>query len=119
MTIVRFNNAINLPFDSWLNADFSWRSAGDTENIHLAPSWQFDISLYKAFWNDRLTVKLACTDLFGSIRQKATIYSDIREIYLDKRLDTRNLELTVRYNFNPAKSKYRGQGAGNDVKSRF
>ena len=119
MTIVRFNNAINLPFDSWLNADFSWRSAGDTENIHLAESWQFDISLYKAFWNDRLTVKLACTDLFGSIRQKATIYSDIREIYLDKRLDTRNLELTVRYNFNPAKSKYRGQGAGNDVKSRF
>ena len=119
MTIVRFNNAINLPFDSWLNADFSWRSAGDAENIHLAPSWQFDISLYKAFWNDRLTVKLACTDLFGSIRQKATIYSDIREIYLDKRLDTRNLELTVRYNFNPAKSKYRGQGAGNDVKSRF
>ena len=119
MTIIRFNNAINLPFDSWLNADFSWRSAGDTENIHLAQSWQFDISLYKAFWNDRLTVKLACTDLFGSIRQKATIYSDIREIYLDKRLDTRNLELTVRYNFNPAKSKYRGQGAGNDVKSRF
>ena len=97
MTIVRFNNAINLPFDSWLNADFSWRSAGDTENIHLAQSWQFDISLYKAFWN----------------------YSDIREIYLDKRLDTRNLELTVRYNFNPAKSKYRGKGAANDVKSRF
>ena len=119
MTIVRFNNAVNLPFDSWLNADLSWRSAGDTENIHLAQSWQFDISLYKAFWNDRLTVKLACTDLFASIRQKATIYSDIREIYLDKRLDTRNLELTVRYNFNPAKSKYRGQGAGNDTKGRF
>ena len=119
MTIVRFNNAVNLPFDSWLNADFSWRSAGDSENIHLAQSWQFDISLYKAFWNDRLTVKLACTDLFGSIRQKATIYSDIREIYLDKRLDTRNFELTVRYNFNPATSKYRGQGAGNDVKGRL
>ena len=119
MTIVRFNNAVNLPFDSWLNADFSWRSAGDTENIHLDQSWQFDISLYKAFWNDRLTVKLACTDLFSSIRQKATIYSDIRKIYLNKHLDTRSLELTVRYNFNPAKSKYRGQGAGNDVKSRF
>jgi hypothetical protein len=119
MTIIRFNNAVNLPFDSWLNADFSWRSAGDAENIHLAQSWQFDISLYKAFWNDRLTLKLACKDLFGSIRQKATIYSDIREIYLDKRLDTRNLELTVRYNFNPAKSKYRGKGAANDVKSRF
>ena len=47
MTIVRFNNAVNLPFDSWLNADFSWRSAGDTENIHLAQSWQFDIVYIK------------------------------------------------------------------------
>ena len=119
MTIIRFNNAINLPFDSWLNADFSWRSAGDAENIHLAQSWQFDISLYKAFWNDRLTVKLACTDLFDSIRQKATIYSDIREIYLDKRLDTRNLELTVRYNFNVTPSKYKGTGAGNAEKNRL
>ena len=119
MAIIRFNNAVNLPFDSWLNADFSWRSAGDTENIHLAQSWQFDISLYKAFWNDRLSVKLACTDLFSSIRQNVTIYNDVRQMYLHKHLDTRNLELTVRYNFNPAKSKYRGQGAGNDVKSRF
>ena len=119
MAIVRFNNAVNLPFDSWLNADFSWRSAGDAENMRLASSWQFDISLYKAFWNDRLSVKLACTDLFSSIRQNVTIYNDVRQMYLHKHLDTRNLELTVRYNFNPAKSKYRGQGAGNDVKSRF
>jgi len=119
MAIVRFNNAINLPFDSWLNADFSWRSAGDAENMRLASSWQFDISLYKAFWNDRLSVKLACTDLFSSIRQNVTIYNDVRQMYLHKHLDTRNLELTVRYNFNPAKSKYRGQGAGNDVKNRF
>ena len=119
MAIVRFNNAVNLPFDSWLNADFSWRSAGDAENMRLASSWQFDISLYKAFWNDRLSVKLACTDLFSSIRQDVTIYNDVRQMYLHKHLDTRNLELTVRYNFNPAKSKYRGQGAGNDVKSRF
>ena len=119
MAIVRFNNAVNLPFDSWLNADFSWRSAGDAENMRLASSWQFDISLYKAFWNDRLSVKLACTDLFSSIRQNVTIYNDVRQMYLHKHLDTRNLELTVRYNFNPAKSKYRGQGAGNDVKNRF
>ena len=119
MAIVRFNNAINLPFDSWLNADFSWRSAGDAENMRLASSWQFDISLYKAFWNDRLSVKLACTDLFSSIRQNVTIYNDVRKMDLHKHLDTRNLELTVRYNFNPAKSKYRGQGAGNDVKNRF
>lgn len=119
MLVVRFNNAINLPYDAWLNADFFWRSAGDSENIHLQQSCQFNISLYKAFWNDRLSIKLACEDLFASMRQKLTIYSDVREFYLDKRIDNRKVKLTIRYNFNPARSKYKGTGAGNDVKGRL
>jgi hypothetical protein len=119
MRIVRFNNAVNLPKDIWLNADLSWRSAGDSENIHLGQSWQFDLSLYKAFFHDRLSVKLAVNDIFASMRQKITIFSDIHQFYLDKRTDNRSLKLTIRYNFNPARSKYKGTGAGNDVKSRL
>ena len=119
MRIIRFNNAVNLPLDVWLNADLSWRSAGDSENIHLGQSWQFDLSLYKAFFHDRLSVKLAVNDIFASMRQKITIFSDIHQFYLDKRTDNRSLKLTIRYNFNPARSKYKGTGAGNDVKSRL
>ena len=119
MRIVRFNNAVNLPLDVWLNADLSWRSAGDSENIHLGQSWQFDLSLYKAFCHDRLSVKLAFNDVFASMRQKITIFSDIHQFYLDKRTDNRSLKLTIRYNFNPARSKYKGTGAGNDVKGRL
>ena len=119
MSIVRFNNAVNLPYDIWLNADLSWRSAGDSENIHLGQSWQFDLSLYKSFLRDRLSLKLSCKDVFASMRQDITIYSGIHQFHLDKRTDNRSLMLTVQYHFNPAKSKYRGQGAGNDVKSRL
>ena len=119
MRIVRFNNAVNLPKDIWLNADLSWRSAGDSENIHMSQSWQFDLSLYKAFFHDRLSVKLAVNDVFASMRQKITIFSDIHQFYLDKRTDNRSLKLTIRYNFNPARSKYKGTGAGNDVKGRL
>ena len=119
MKIIRFNNAVNLPKDIWLNADFSWRSAGDSENIHMGMSWQFDLSLYKSFFHDRLSFKLACNDVFASMRQKVTIYSDIRQFYLDKRSDNRSLKLTIRYNINPARSKYKGTGAGNDVKGRL
>ena len=119
MFIIRFNNAVNLPKDIWLNADLSWRSAGDSENIRMAQSWQFDLSLYKAFFHDRLSVKLAVNDVFASMRQKIKIFSDIHQFYLDKRTDNRNLKLTIRYNFNPARSKYKGTGAGNDVKNRL
>jgi hypothetical protein len=119
MRIVRFNNAVNLPKDIWLNADLSWRSAGDSENIHMSQSWQFDLSLYKAFFHDRLSVKLAVNDVFASMRQKITIFSDIHQFYLDKRTDNRSLRLTIRYNFNPARSKYKGTGAGNAEKNRL
>ena len=119
MRIIRFNNAVNLPLNVWLNADLSWRSAGDSENIHLSQSWQFDLSLYKAFFHDRLSVKLALNDVFASMRQKITIFSDVHQFYLDKRTDNRSLKLTIRYNFNPARSKYKGTGAGNAVKGRL
>lgn len=119
MRIIRFNNAVNLPLDVWLNADLSWRSASDSENIHLGQSWQFDLSLYKAFFHDRLSVKLALNDVFASMRQKITIFSDVHQFCLDKRTDNRSLKLTIRYNFNPARSKYKGTGAGNDVKGRL
>ncbi len=119
MRIIRFNNAVNLPQDVWLNADLSWRSASDSENIHLGQSWQFDLSLYKAFFHDRLSVKLALNDVFASMRQKITIFSDVHQFCLDKRTDNRSLKLTIRYNFNPARSKYKGTGAGNDVKGRL
>ena len=119
MRIIRFNNAVNLPLDVWLNADLSWRSAGDSENIHLGQSWQFDLSLYKSFFHDRLSVKLALNDVFASMRQKITIFSDVHQFCLDKRTDNRSLKLTIRYNFNPVHSKYKGTGAGNDVKGRL
>ena len=116
---IRFNNAVNLPKDTWLNADFSWRSAGDSENIHLSDSWQFDISLYKSFFKDRLSLKLACDDVFASMRHEINIYSGIHQFYLDKSLDNRKLKLTIRYYFNPARSKYKGTGAGNEIKDRL
>lgn len=33
--------------------------------------------------------------------------------------DSRSFSLTVRYKFNAVKSKYKGTGAGQDVKARF
>lgn len=117
--IFRFNNAINLPFDSWLNADFSWRTNGNSENLYLESSWQFDLGLYKSFGKDKWSIKLQCTDLLKTANTGVIIYNDIRKMYIAKTLDTRNIQLTVRYKFNAAKSKYRGTGAGASEKGRF
>ena len=117
--ILRFNNALNLPFDTWLNLDFSWRSEGNAENMYLEDTWQCDLGLYKSFDNDRWNIKLQCNDLFNTANNGMILHSDIREITIKKRLDTRNFSITLRYNFNVTKGKYKGTGAGENQKSRL
>lgn len=117
--IIRFNNAINLPLDAWLNVDFSWRTEGNAENMYLEDTWQCDLGLYKSFCNDRWSVKLQCNDLFSTANSGMVLRSDVREIRMKKKLDTRNISVTVRYKFNATKSKYKGTGAGKDQKSRL
>lgn len=117
--ILRFNNALNLPFDTWLNLDFSWRSEGNAENMYLEDTWQCDLGLYKSFDNDRWNIKLQCNDLFNTANNGMILHSDIREITIKKGLNTRNFSITLRYNFNVTKSKYKGTGAGENQKSRL
>ena len=117
--IIRFNNAINLPLDAWLNVDFSWRTEGNAENMYLEDTWQCDLGLYKSFCKDRWSVKLQCNDLFSTANSGMVLRSDVREIRMKKKLDTRNISVTVRYKFNATKSKYKGTGAEKDQKSRL
>ena len=117
--VFRFNNALHLPWDMWLNADFSCRTAGDAENLHVRPTWQCNLALYKAFANDTWAVRLSLDDVFATSRSRVTIYDTISATSIDKRYDTRDLQLTVTWRLNPARSKYRGRGAAHDQRDRL
>ena len=89
---------------------------GDQENCHLENiPWSVDVGLRKAFLNDRLTLQLQGRDLFNSAGNDATLFGGDRLIRLDQQ-SRRSITLTLRYKFNPAKSKYKGTGAGQDNK---
>lgn len=117
--IFRFNNAIHLPWDIWLNADFTAKTSGNGDNYYLKSYWQCDLGLYKSFANDTWSIKLQLNDVFDTWRQEIILYDVISRISVNKIYDTRDLSLTVRYNFNSARSRYKGHGAGNTDKSRF
>lgn len=117
--VFRFNNALHLPWDMWLNADFSCRTAGDAENLHVRPTWQCNLALYKAFANDTWAVRLSLDDVFATSRSRVTIYDAISAAFIDKRYDTRDLQLTITWRLNPARSKYRGRGAAHDQRDRL
>lgn len=117
--IFRFDNSIHLPWDMWLNADFSAQTSGNGDNCYIKPYWQCNIGVYKSFANDTWSVKLQLTDVFDTWRQDITFYDVISRISVKKIYDTRDLSITIRYNFNYARSRYKGCGAGNTDKSRF
>ena len=56
---------------------------------------------------------------WASLGTEAWLYSDVRKIFMHKINDTRAIELTFRYNFNAAKSKYKGTGAANEERNRI
>lgn len=119
MGIFRLNNAIHLPWDLWLNVDLSSRTSGDSENIHLKSSWNCDIGIYKSFAGDTWSLKLQLNDVFDTWRQEFVNYDAISAISANKIYDTRDLTLTIRYNFNSARSRYKGSGTANLEKGRL
>lgn len=117
--IFRFNNAIHLPWDMWLNVDFSAQTSGNGDNVYLKSRWNCDLGLYKSFANDTWSVKLQLNDVFNTYRQQMTQYDALSTISVNRIYDTRDLSLTIRYNFNSARSRYKGRGAANAEKDRF
>lgn len=119
MGIFRFNNSLHLPGDIWFNADFSARTSGNSENLYISSTWQCNIALYKSFAGDSWNLKLQLDDVFDTSRQEFTSYDALSRVSVRKIYDTRDLSLTLRYNFNSARSRYRGRGAANEEKHRF
>ena len=117
--IFRFDNAIHLPWDIWLNVDFSSGTSGNGDNCYVKPYWQCNLGLYKSFANDTWSIKLQLNDVFDTWRQSVILYDAISCNVTNKLYDTRDLSLTIRYNFNSSRSRYKGRGAGNTYKTRF
>lgn len=117
--ILRFNNSIHLPWDMWLNIDFSAQTSGNGDNVYIKSCWNCDLGLYKSFANDTWSVKLQLSDVLNTYRQQMTSYDALSKKSINKIYDTRDLSLTIRYNFNAARSRYKGRGAANAEKDRF
>ncbi|MDE5876098.1 MAG: outer membrane beta-barrel protein [Muribaculaceae bacterium] len=117
--IIRFNNALHLPSDIWLNIDFSARTTGNSENLYLKSSWTCDLGLYKSFANDTWSLKLQLNDIFSTWRLDFTSYDPLSTLSTAKLRDTRDLSLTIRYNFNAARSRYKGRGVAHSDRDRL
>ena len=119
MGTFRFNNT----FDTkWVMLSILMNAAteGNTENIKMEKGmFRTDLSLYKAFLKDRLSVQFDVRDLFRSGQVPVTIYSGTKHSMYFSHKSEREMRTTLRYKFNVSKSKYKGSGAGQEQLRRM
>jgi len=78
-----------------------------------------DAGIIKSFLNKALTVNLSGKDLLRTTKERWTIYGDHVNLSKDCYNYSRQINLTVTYNFNTSRRKYKGTGAGNEERKRL
>ena len=86
---------------------------------YLAHEFCVNARVQKTLLNDNLTVALFANDIFRSLRTRWTAYFPVTSINKDAYTYTQYIGVSLTYNFNATRSKYKGTGAGNAEKSRL
>lgn len=73
----------------------------------------------KQFLKNRLVLKLEGKDLLHLQKTGNLIYSNQMHLLQENTFDTRLFKMTLSYNLNASKHKYKGTGAGNSEKKRL
>lgn len=115
---IRLTNSFSFPHQWFLNADVGWRSKGNSDIYLIKSSLQTSLNVTKKLFNERMSVSLMANDLFKTEKTRWHINHDHVLFGYDKYNDSRYVQLTVQYNFNATKSKYKGDSSS-DEKQRL
>ena len=119
VAMFRFNNTFDTKW-AMFSVMMTYITKGYEENHYIyKPMFNTDLSIYKGFMKDCLTLQLYVSDVFGT-NDSHTIgkYGKLKETIFDE-FSTSKISLTVRYKFNTTRSKYKGTGAGDSQKNRM
>ena len=117
--VLKGSGSVRLPLGIWLMADYTFRTRGNSENLFMRSSSVLNLTLYRTFLKNKLVMWISGNDLLDGQSDRFTEYSDRVVFKTHERMYMRSLQITLRYNFNVPKSKYKGSGAGNNEKSRM
>ncbi|MDD6132116.1 MAG: TonB-dependent receptor [Bacteroidales bacterium] len=121
MWVFNANNAFRLPHRWQIELNSEFHSKSHFTNVELTNNyWSLETAVQKSFLkNDNLTLRLAWQDMFRKGNNDVYIYYGSYSIHQTNTMDFNRVILTLRYNFNTARSKYKGTGAGKDARDRI
>ena len=129
-----FGISHNLEKPEWTVNLRNWFTIGKTAKamvyLHYATSHDYGFSrwhhefnvnvrLQKTFMKGQLTAALFANDIFRTLRDKWEGYYPVEVLTRDANQYSREIGISLQYNFNATRSKYKGTGAGNAEKSRL
>ena len=119
VAMFRFNNTFDTKW-AMFSVMMTYITKGYEENHYIyKPMFNTDVSIYKSFLKDCLTLQLYVNDVFGTNDSHIIgKYGKLKETIFDE-FSTSKISLTVRYKFNTTRSKYKGTGAGDSQKNRM
>ena len=119
VAMFRFNNTFDTKL-AMFSVMMTYITKGYEENHYIyKPMFNTDLSIYKGFMKDCLTLQLYVNDVFGTNDSHIIgKYGKLKETIFDE-FSTSKISLTVRYKFNITRSKYKGTGAGDSQKNRM
>ena len=98
----------------------NYQSKGNYQNAYLThPTYALDLSVTKLFFKGALELNIQGSDLLYLRKDTNRLYGNRLNVLQTNRYDSRELGITLRYNFNLSKKDYKGSGAGNSEKSRM
>ena len=86
---------------------------------HYAHEFNVNARVQKTFLDGNLTAALFANDIFRNLRERWTGYYPVTTTGKDAYVYTQYIGVSLTYNFNATRSKYKGTGAGNDEKNRL
>ena len=119
VAMFRFNNTFDTKW-AMFSVMMTYITKGYEENRYIyKPMFNTDLSIYKGFLKDCLTLQLYVSDVFGTNDSHIIgKYGKLKETVFGE-FSTSKISLTVRYKFNTTRSKYKGTGAGDSQKNRM
>lgn len=116
---VRLNNWFSLNHDWSANVDYFISSSHSSGFSEVGSVSALNLSVKKMFLKKSLSIQLEANDLFHGLNDNQKSFATCMSMFKKCKMNSRSFALTVTYNFNATKSKYKGTGAGNAEKSRL
>ncbi len=120
MPFASLNNSFRFPKKLLITLDTRFQGKGHHANAYSGRNtFALNFGITKTFLDDKLSVALKGFDILNQQKRDFLVYNGQMDLHMLQARDNREIQLTIRYKFNSAKSKYKGKGAGKSEMNRM